>query len=304
MTTSLPSAPISTNRLGKRYGRKWALRDCTVEIPAGVVAALVGPNGAGKTTLLTLAAGLSKPSAGAVRIFDHDPRREATQVLPRVAFVAQEHPLYNRLRVEEMLKLGRKANPRWNAAEARSRIESLGLSLRQPVGKLSGGQQAQVALTLALAKEPDLLLLDEPVASLDPVARREFLDALTTGASMRQTTVLLSSHNIADLERVCDYLVILAAGGVRLAGSIDSVLAGHRRLTGPPTTSREAAAGFDIVREQHSQRQSTLLIRGDADTDLAGWTEADLDLEEIVLAYLDPAASQQPNTRHAGEAAS
>src|SRR4051794_12567388 len=188
--------------LGRRYGSKWALRDCTLEIPAGTVTALVGPNGAGKSTLLQLAMGLRRPSAGSVRVLGLSPHRDARKLLPRVGFVAQEHPLHRGFTIAETLRLGRSLNPGWDDALARERIERLQLSPGQRVGKLSGGQQAQVALTLALAKRPEVLLLDEPVASLDPLARREFLTALMESVSDGELTVVLSSHLLADLERV------------------------------------------------------------------------------------------------------
>jgi ABC-2 type transport system ATP-binding protein len=297
-------AAIKTSELGKRYGRNWALSDCTLEIPAGAVAALVGPNGAGKTTLLTLTVGLGKPSTGSVRVLGHDPRREPGRVLPLVGFVAQEHPLYRGLTVEETLKLGRKMNAQWDDRQARERIEGLGLSLRQRVGRLSGGQQAQVALTLALAKRPELLVLDEPVASLDPVARRDFLHTLIDAASDSGMTVLLSSHNIADLERTCDYLVILAHGGIQLAASMEEVLAGHHLLIGPRSETQPMADGYAVVRERHSEQQTRLLVRGDAPIHDARWEQHELDLEEIVLTYLDPRSLAHRETRDIEEVAS
>jgi ABC-2 type transport system ATP-binding protein len=215
---------LQTRSLGKRYGRAWALRDCTVQLPAGRVAALVGPNGAGKTTLLHLAVGLLDPSAGDVSVFDHSPRREPKAVLPRIGFVAQDHPLYRGFSVADMLTLGRKLNPRWEQAVATTRLDRLGIPLDRPIGKLSGGQQAQVALALALAKRPELILLDEPLASLDPLARREFLRVLMGATAESGLTVLLSSHIIGDLERVCDYLIILSAAHVQLMGDIQEIV--------------------------------------------------------------------------------
>src|SRR3954451_24268656 len=204
------SAPaIRTEGLGKRYGSTWALRDCTLEIPTGSVTALVGPNGAGKTTLLQLAIGLAKPTCGTVAVLGGSPRREPATVLPRVGFVAQDHPLHAAFTVSEMLKVGRRLNPTWADDAAAARIERLGIPLDRKVGKLSGGQQAQVALTLALAKQPELLLLDEPVASLDPLARREFLNAVLEAVVETQMTVVISSHIVSELERVCDHLIAL-----------------------------------------------------------------------------------------------
>src|SRR5437764_6901372 len=195
---------LETDQLGKRYGNTWALRDCSLHLPAGRIAALVGPNGAGKTTLLHLAVGLLRPDAGEVRVFGRDPR----SVLPDIGFVAQDTPLYRDFTAAELITMGSKLNRRrWDAALARERLARLGIPPDKPVGKLSGGQRAQVALALALAKRPRLLLLDEPIASLDPLARREFLQSLMGSVAETGTTVLLSSHLLADLERVCDYLI-------------------------------------------------------------------------------------------------
>ena len=230
---------ITTQGLGKRYGSKWALRDCTIEVPEGSVTALVGPNGAGKTTLLQLAVGLSRPSAGDVTVLGLSPRDPA--LLARVGFVGQEHPLHRGFTVAETLKLGRKLNPGWDDALAHERVRRLDLPLDRTVGRLSGGQRAQVALTVALAKRPELLVLDEPVASLDPLARREFLNALMEAVSETGLTVILSSHIVAELERVCDHLVILAQARAELAGPIDEIVAGHRLLTGPRTDAGDVA---------------------------------------------------------------
>src|SRR3954454_3428368 len=277
---------LQLDGLGKRYGSKWAVRDCTLEIPAGTVTALVGPNGAGKTTLLQLAVGLTRASAGEVSALGHSPRRDAAAVLPRLGFVAQEHPLYKGISVGEMLKLGRKLNPTWDEAFALQRVRALGLPLDQKAGKLSGGQQAQVALTLALAKRPDLLVLDEPVASLDPLARREFLQSLMEAVAEGGLTVILSSHILADLERVCDHIVILANGRTQLASAIDDVVATHRLLTGPRTDAAAIARLHDVVSERHTERQTSLLVRANGHVYDAAWELHEVDLEEIVLAYL------------------
>jgi ABC-2 type transport system ATP-binding protein len=279
-------AALSSDGLGKRYSSHWALRDCTLDLPAGTVTALVGPNGAGKTTLLQLAVGLSKPTAGEVQVLGHSPRRDATTVLPRIGFVAQEHPLYRGFTIADTLKLGRKLNPSWDDGVALGRIEALGLPLRQKVGKLSGGQQAQVALTLALAKRPELLVLDEPVASLDPLARREFLQSVMEAVAETGMTVILSSHIVADLERVCDHLVILAMARVQLAGSIEEIVASHRLLTGPRTDPAAVARVHDVIRESHTERQTTLLVRANGHVYDSCWQLHEVDLEEIVLAYL------------------
>ena len=277
--------------LGKRYGSKWALEDCTLEVPAGTVTALVGPNGAGKTTLLQLAVGLSRPTTGTVQVLGHSPQHDAKAVLPRIGFVAQEHPLHRGFTVAETLKLGRRLNPRWDDAFAVERIERLGLPLDLNVAKLSGGQQAQVALTLALAKRPELLLLDEPVASLDPLARREFLNSLMEGVMETGVTVLLSSHIVGDLERVCDHLVILSHARALLAGSIDEIVAEHRLLTGPRNDPDAVARVHQVIRESHTERQTTLLVRANGHVYDSCWELHEVDLEEIVLAYLGYGAS-------------
>jgi ABC-2 type transport system ATP-binding protein len=277
---------VQTDGLGKRFGSHWALRNCTLEFASGSVTALVGPNGAGKTTLLQLAVGLNKPTAGSVCVLGRSPRREARSLLPLVGFVAQEHPLYKGFAIGEMLTLGRKLNPSWDDAAARARIEDLGLPLGQKAGTLSGGQQAQVALTLALAKRPELLLLDEPVASLDPLARREFLQSVMAAVAETGMTVVLSSHIVADLERVCDHLVILAGGRIQLADSIEATLATHRLLTGPRSDPASVARLHNVIGESHTERQTTLLVRANGHVYDSRWQLHEVDLEEIVLAYL------------------
>jgi ABC-2 type transport system ATP-binding protein len=277
---------LSCHGLGKRYGSHWALRDCTLDIPAGTVTALVGPNGAGKTTLLQLAVGLSKATTGEVGVLGHAPRKEASIVLPRLGFVAQDHPLYAGFTIAETLQLGRRLNPSWDDAFALARVEALGLPLGQKVGKLSGGQQAQVSLTLALAKHPDLLLLDEPVASLDPLARREFLQSVMEAVAESGMTVILSSHIVADLERVCDHLIILSTARVQLAGPIDGIVASHRALIGPRTDPASVARVHDVIRASHTERQTTLLVRADGHVYDTCWQQHEVDLEEVVLAYL------------------
>jgi ABC-2 type transport system ATP-binding protein len=280
------SVALETHGLGKRYGARWALRDISLTVPEGSVTALVGPNGAGKTTLLHLAVGLATASAGDVRVLGWSAREQPALVLPRIGFVAQDHPLYRGFTIAEMLKLGRKLNPRWDDGLARDRIERLELSPKQKVGTLSGGQQAQVALTLALAKRPELLLLDEPVAALDPLARREFLGTLMEAVAEGGLTVLLSSHIIADLERVCDHLVVLSRGAVQLTGPIEEVVSEHRLLTGPPGDADEVARVHAVIEERHSERQTTLLVRANGHVYDARWQVSDVDLEDILLGYL------------------
>jgi ABC-2 type transport system ATP-binding protein len=277
---------IRTEGLGKCYGTIWALHECTLEIPAGSVTALVGPNGAGKTTLLHLVIGLTKQTAGTVEVLGLSPRDAAETLLPRLGFVAQDHPLYRGLSIEETFKLGRHLNPNWNDSVAAARVERLGLKLSQKVGKLSGGQQAQVALTLALAKEPQLLVLDEPVASLDPLARREFLNAVLEAAAEGGVSVILSSHIVAELERVCDYLVTLIDGRPQLVGSISEIVASHRLLIGPRSDATSVSRVHNVIRESHTERQTTLLVRANGHVYDTCWEQHEVDLEEIVLAYL------------------
>jgi ABC-2 type transport system ATP-binding protein len=289
---------LEANGLSRRYGRRWALSDCTFELPAGRVAALVGPNGAGKTTLLHLAVGLLAPSAGTVRIFGATPWEHPRAVLPRVGFVAQDHPLYRGFTVAEMLELGRRLNPRWDGALALRRLNRLGIPLEQRVGKLSGGQQAQVALALALAKRPNLVLLDEPLASLDPLARRDFLRALVEAVEEDGVTVLLSSHIIGDLERVCDSLIILSAAHVQLAGEIAAIRREHALLRGPRDEVASVAAMRTVVEQSMAGGRATLLVRGDPPIVVpAGWEAREATLEEIVLAYLGQGAGDLAGER-------
>ncbi len=282
--------PLETTGLGKRYGRKWALRDCTVAIPDGSITALIGPNGAGKSTLLQIAAGLVRPTEGTVAVLGQRPIADAKTLLPRVGFVAQERPLYGQLSVRETLTLGERLNPGWDRPFAEERIARLGLDPRQKAGRLSGGQQAQLALVLALGKRPDLLLLDEPTAALDPYARREALRLLMGTVAGAAATVVLSSHNVTDIERVCDYLVIVSAGRVVASGYLEAFRDGHRLLVGPRATegdlSRVAVAG-EIVRATHTDRQTTVLIRGDFERPVGDrWSETPIGFEDLVIEYL------------------
>ena len=279
-------AVVRTRGLGKRYGAAWALRDCTLEIPSGTVTALVGSNGAGKTTLLHLIIGLGRPTDGSVEVLGRSPRDEAQNVLQDVGFVAQDHPLYRNLSIAETLDLGRRLNPHWDGEYARERVSRLGLDPRHRVGKLSGGQQAQIALTLALAKRPQLLVLDEPVASLDPLARREFLSGVLEAVAEAGVTVILSSHIVSELERVCDHLITLAAGHTQLEGSIEELLACHRILIGPRADAASVARVHNVIRESHTERQTTLLVRANGHVYDTCWQQHEIDLEELVLAYM------------------
>jgi ABC-2 type transport system ATP-binding protein len=285
---------IEAAGLGKRYWATWALRDCTLAIPAGHVTALAGPNGAGKTTLMHLAVGLIAPTTGRVTVLGGQ-AAGSSEALDRVAFVAQDVPLYQHLPVRDMMHLARALNGRrWDQRRADRQLAALNIPLRRKVGKLSGGQQAQVALTIALARRPELLLLDEPLAHLDPLARHEFLAALMETVAEDGTSVLFSSHVVAELERIADYLVVLARGQVQVAGDVETLLAGHQILTGP---AAGAGTQLDVVHAQLGSAQAHLVVRrSDAAVQPpAGWQAQPVTLEELMLAYLrEPGASALP----------
>ena len=280
--------------LTKRYGRHRALSDCTLDIPSGRVVGLVGPNGAGKTTLLQLAAGMLPPTAGSIEVLGGRPAAGAAQ-LAKVGFVAQDAPTYANLSIADHLRFGAATNPRWDQPMAEERIARLGLDPRQKAGRLSGGQRAQLALTLAIAKRPELLILDEPVASLDPMARREFLRGLMSFTAEDNASVILSSHLVSDLERVCDYLVVLVASQVRVAGDVDELLDGHVRLIGARRDLAELPDWVEIIEESHVERQSTLVVRAGVPLDGLPFSVEQLTLEDLVLAYMSqPTVSSRP----------
>ena len=291
------TAVIETEGLGKRYRKRWALTDCTLSIPAGHVVGLVGLNGAGKTTLLNLATGMLAPTAGTIEVLGGRPAAGPEQ-LARVGYLAQDAPVYAGLSVADHLKLGAHLNPGWDAALARRRIDQLDLDRGRKAGRLSGGQRAQLALTLALGKRPELLILDEPVASLDPLARREFLQDLMGTVAEEEVSVVLSSHLISDLERVCDYVVVLADSRVRIAGPVDELLAAHRLLSGPRRDEDTLPAGMRVVSASHTDRQSTLLVRADGPVLDPAWTVSEVGLEDLMLAYMKQAAGGGQRNRH------
>ena len=293
---------IETNGLGKRYGSTWALRECSLAVPAGHVAALVGPNGAGKTTLLNLAVGLAAPSAGGVTVLGGHPAGSPA-ALDGVAFVAQDTPLYKNLSVADMLHLTRNLNWRFDQRYAEIRLGELGIPLKRKAGKLSGGQQAQLALTLALARRPRLLVLDEPVAMLDPIARHDFMALVLTAAVDDGVSVVLSSHVLAELERVADYLVLLSRGRVQVAGEVDDLLASHRVLTGPAAEA-DRYAERPVVHVRRGEVQAHLLVRAGADDPVPPrWEAHPVGLEELALAYLrEPGAAALPGPTLPGPA--
>jgi ABC-2 type transport system ATP-binding protein len=306
------TAVIEARALGKRYRRRWALSDCTLSVPEQKVVGLVGPNGAGKTTLLHLAVGLLAPTTGSVDVLSGDPGSGPAQ-LRRVGLVAQDTPTYASLSVGDHLRLGAWLNPGWDAVAAGRRIDQLGLDARQKAGSLSGGQRAQLALTLAIAKRPDLLILDEPVASLDPLARRDFLQVLTEVVAERGVSVVLSSHLVADLERVCDYLIVLVGSRVQITGEIEALLGSHRRIRRPRGEAPGFPAGHEVIDTSHAGAESTYVVRLDGPVRIDGPMRTDgptvgvptgepgrarasggagepVDLEELVLAYMSRAA--------------
>jgi ABC-2 type transport system ATP-binding protein len=279
------TAVLKAQGLGKRYGKRWALTDCTLDIPAGHVVGLVGPNGAGKTTLLNLASGQVAPTSGSITMLGGRPGAGPAQ-LAKVGFVAQDTPTYAGLTVAEHLKLGARLNPGWDDALARERIGRLGLDPARRAGKLSGGQRAQLALTLGIAKRPELLILDEPVAALDPLARREFMQGLMEAAAEQELSVVLSSHLVSDLERTCDYLIVLVDSRVQAAGEVEELLTTHHRLTGPRRDPARLPADQHVVSASHTDRQTTLIVRTGAPIHDPALTVSRLSLEDLVLAYM------------------
>jgi ABC-2 type transport system ATP-binding protein len=276
---------IRTSGLSKRYRRAWALSDCTITVPEGRISALIGPNGAGKTTLLRLLAGLTRPTAGEVIVNGGNPRQDPA-FLADIGFLAQEIPLYRRLSAEDHIRAGAHLNPRWDGESVRERLTALTIPLDRAVGTLSGGQRAQVALALILAKRPRLLLLDEPVAALDPLARRNFLAILADAVATGGLTVVLSSHLVADAERVCDHIIMLAASRVQLSGDIDAVLAEHQILVGPRKDTSAIERDHSVVLLTRTPRQVTMLVRPNGPVIDPSFQASDVSLEELVLAYM------------------
>ena len=278
---------IETSGLGKRYGRNWVLRECSLQIPAGHLAALVGPNGAGKTTLMHMSAGLTVPSAGTATVLGDQPAGSPA-ALDGIAFVAQDAPVYKNLSATDMIHLTRNLNRRFDHRYAKARLGELGIPPGKKAGRLSGGQRAQLALTLALARRPRLLILDEPLAMLDPLARQDFMATVMTAMADDGVSVLLSSHALAELERVADYLVLLSGGRLQVAGEVEDLLACHRVLTGPAAGADRFAGQLAVVQTRRAGAQAHLLVRvsGPADPVPPGWEAHPVSLEELVLAYL------------------
>jgi ABC-2 type transport system ATP-binding protein len=276
---------LEARALGRRFGRRWALRDCTVAIPAGAVVGLAGPNGAGKSTLLDLAVALLAPTSGEVRTLGVDPVREP-EVLARVGYVAQDAPLYRSFTIGETLEFARATNPAWDETVVEELVRELPLERR--VASLSAGDRARLALCLALGKRPSLVLLDEPFARLDPLAAREFLQLLMDGVADSGATVVIASHVIADIERVSDHIVLLSDGHVRLQGGVDFLLSSHRLLSGARRPLGRIAGVEEIVRQTFSGRQMTLLARVKGRVSDPSWSVDEIGLEDLLLAYMAP----------------
>jgi len=280
---------IQTTDLGKRFGSTWALQHCSVEVPTGHVSGLVGANGAGKTTLIRMLAGLSRPSAGSVLV-DGRPPADDEEFLRDIGYLAQEVPLYRRWTADDHLALGAHMNPVWDDSFARDRLRSLRIPLDKPMEALSGGMRAQVALGLALGKRPSILLLDEPVAALDPLARHEFLASLAAAVAEGGVTVLLSSHLLPDLERVCDHLILIADARPVICAEIDDLLASHKLLSAPARDTAAIEREHQVLTITRTPREVSLSVKLRGPVIDPAWRVDDMGLEEIVLAYLGHAA--------------
>ena len=278
--------------LGVSYRNNWALRDCTLAIPEGRIVALVGSNGAGKTTLLHCVVGLTMPTIGEVSVLG-GVEAGSSDARERVAFVAQEAPLYRHVTVRAMLTVAANLNQHFDRSLAESRLATLDIPLDRRVGRLSGGQQAQLALALALARRPELLVLDEPLARLDPVARHEVMAVVMSSVAEGDVSVIFSSHVVSELERVADYLILMSQGRVQMVGVIDDLLAGHMVLSGPTDEAERVAERFVVVQSQHAGRQSQFVARSNPAAELPkGWVAENISLDELVLAYLrEPSAT-------------
>ncbi|GAA0319015.1 ABC transporter ATP-binding protein [Streptomyces polychromogenes] len=276
---------LEAHGLGRKYRRGWALEDCSFRVPAGRIAALVGPNGAGKSTLLALAAGLLEPSAGEVRVFGAPVTAPAT--MARWAYLGQDKPLFKRFTVAEHLRMGRELNPGWDQEAAERIVRSGQVPLGARAGDLSGGQRTRVAFALAFGKRPGLLLLDEPMADLDPVARDELGALLLSEAAEHGTTVLMSSHLLNEIEHMCDYVLVLDGGRMRMAGETDELVPMHTLVSGVTADGAPPAAldAHTVVEVRTSGRHFSALVRREGPLDPA-WQLSEPSTEEVLLAYL------------------
>ncbi|GFH37993.1 ABC transporter ATP-binding protein [Streptomyces pacificus] len=284
------AAALSAEALGKRYKRGWALQDCTFVLPRGRVSALVGPNGAGKSTLMSLATGLLSPTAGTIRVLGDTPGRGGTH--PRLAFLAQDKPLYPGFSVAEMLRAGQALNERWDHVYARSLVHTAGVPTGARISTLSGGQRTRVALAMALGRRPEIVVLDEPLADLDPLAREEVMQALMQEVAETGMTVLLSSHVLADLDGICDHLLLLADGRVRLGGDVEDLIASHRVMIGPRSRGEQPFASEAVIESRVTERQTTAVVRRGGAVPPEGWEAHEPTLEELTMAYLRSSREQ------------
>jgi len=282
---------LETVGLGRRYLINWGLRNCSLKVPEGSIAGLVGPNGAGKSTLIRLAAGMSKPSEGTVSVFGERVDPNSAAFLARVGYLDQLRPLYKHLRVEEMLAWGERLNTSWDMVSATRWLVDLEIPLDWKISLLSTGQQAQVALAVCMGKSSDLLLLDEPMASLDPLARQGVTQMLLDSVAEKGTTVLLSSHIVSELEPICDYLIILSKSRVQVSAPTEYLLANHHVLVGPHES--QSFDPVNVISSKIAGRQATLLVQGDPGTLGPDWQVLSPDLQEIVLAYLAKPSAEQ-----------
>lgn len=279
--------------LTKRYGKRTALTDCNLRIPQGRVIGLVGPNGAGKSTLLQLATGLIEPTSGKLGVLGSSPAANAAH-LAKVGFVAQDTPVYASLSVADHLRMGARLNASWDPVLAERRIKQVGLNPDQKAGRLSGGQRAQLAMTIAAAKRPKLLIFDEPAAALDPLARDGFLQNLREFVTELDASAILSSHLLSDVERVCNYLIVLANSRVQVAGDVSHLLARHHRLIAPRGELDRLPSGIELIRIEHIDRYSRAIVRADGELPPTRWTVESIQLEELVLGYMTRAAGGTP----------
>ncbi len=288
---------IETTGLTKRFRSRTALSNCTLSIPRGRITALVGPNGSGKTTLLRLLAGLSNPSDGHVSIFGEGMSTTNNDLKARVGYLDQDRPLYPRWRVKEMLEFGRRINPAWDSDLATRNLDHLDIDLESRVQDLSGGQRAQVALALCFAKRPELVLLDEPAADLDPVARQDLLQNIAELFADNEASVLMATHAIADVAAICDYVVILSKSQVVLSEDLDYVLESHRFLSRSADDGVSVPRGAVVLEERRATREVTYLVRLAMPLEPDGWRIERPTLDEIAIAYLRSGrASHQSST--------
>ncbi|MCX4902900.1 ABC transporter ATP-binding protein [Streptomyces sp. NBC_00878] len=287
---------IEAYGVGMKYRRGWALRDCSFRLPAGRICGLVGPNGAGKTTLMNIAVNLLQPTDGTLKVFGAAP--ESTEAIHRVAFLAQEKPMFRRFTVAETLRMGRELNPGWDQEAAENLVRAGNVPMKAKVGTLSGGQRTRVAFALAFGKRPDLLVLDEPMSDLDPLVRHELMNTLMAEATQNGTTVLLSSHMLSELENVCDFLLVMSSGGLRLAGGVDEILRAHVQVNGvveggqgnnwsqgPAQGAPAELAGHTVVEYCTNGREATALVRPNGPV-VGPWQTVTPNLEDLLLSYL------------------